>query len=948
MIGGRGFLGGVAKGAENFILNREAALAKLAAQEQKNEAERIKQERAEALKRARDHEDRAKVGRVPSHILERVPPMYDTEIAEEKVVTTEGFMRVRPTLASEEAAKLLGLTPTFIDTPQTKGALIEAFIPAETKSLPKKEDVPTYYNKDKNTLTSKGQNWLNRYNSLYPRRQMEEEQLVNAFKEIMAPTGKKADPTIDSKASIGWVTRNPQTAKIELTEAGEIAYGKLEKKYPNKEQFISFLYNQSVQEKVKTLAQIHKHKNSQPSSSIFKEFDPHHFNVPVSTSESISISNPTKNQDSALSYLMTLEKYAIKARQLDEDSGVVNSNAWQTYFLKTLKANNHHETIEKAIDVLQREEVLQDGTIRYYEDIDRIISPRLSEILENDFGKNGKRKPPEKDNVNNIGHRYPLPEMTRLSNTSTKHKTFILSNSKYVEEIVQTEEYTNFKATNGESEEYNRLLFQKIEEIVSNDLGDDINRPRNQQKVYNLIGLLVSATIPHTEKVKNADGRIKIAKFNPNRVLKPNSREAIEINRQDTQSQSTLRYVNNLESLLKEQVEIDPRLDLNTFLSDVWFSLKTIGKNIRGIPPLLGLDQNSTEKKFNEYTRGLRENLETKLGDDKTSEQRQVLRHLNEFSKKVDINKDDLSEEAYKLKAQLGFAKVQLAYQLAGLFQGGGTGSRTISDQDFKIIMTALDSGTTASLRSALTMLQDKLKADIAIAQYQRSSGDYGVHTAVGQKLVNTYISYVDYKNRKREEKRTSSTKLKPEDKNFGDDNSKITAHIKRMNVGKGLDYSESKISVDRIKKLQQFLESNIEDMSYSRPVDVSDESKETARHLLKLEEETKSFLKRESKLQVHSTSNMEYYHITAAALDKKFKAVMNNKKIGSKERTDIMNEIRKNRIRLDKIKKDERWSERDGEIQEAKLFMKYFHKLTSRLKRENISSYFKLIPESE
>ena len=184
MIGGRGFLGGVASGAENFIKNREAALAKLAAQKQKNDAERIKQERAEAFKRARDHEERAIVGRVPSHILTRVPPEFDEEIAEEEVVTTEGFMRVRPTLASEEAAKLLGLTPTLIDQPQTKGALIEAFIPAETKSLPKKEDVPIYYNEAKNTLTSKGQSWLNRYNSLYPRRQMEEEQLVNAFKKM--------------------------------------------------------------------------------------------------------------------------------------------------------------------------------------------------------------------------------------------------------------------------------------------------------------------------------------------------------------------------------------------------------------------------------------------------------------------------------------------------------------------------------------------------------------------------------------------------------------------------------------------------------------------------------------------------------------------------------------------------------------------------------------------
>ena len=49
-----------------------------------------------------------------------------------------------------------------------------------------------------------------------------------------------------------------------------------------------------------------------------------------------------------------------------------------------------------------------------------------------------------------------------------------------------------------------------------------------------------------------------------------------------------------------------------------------------------------------------------------------------------------MDQEQKSIYAKLQLQKVRLAYQLAGVFQGGGSGSRTISDQDFKIILDAL------------------------------------------------------------------------------------------------------------------------------------------------------------------------------------------------------------------------------------------------------------------
>lgn len=95
----------------------------------------------------------------------------------------------------------------------------------------------------------------------------------------------------------------------------------------------------------------------------------------------------------------------------------------------------------------------------------------------------------------------------------------------------------------------------------------------------------------------------------------------------------------------------------------------------------------STRNRLSDEVSRMRENLQ------ENNVSAEVLRNFEDIVKESD-NKLSASvgnvKEAYQLKARIEFSKVQLAYQLAGLFQGGGSGSRTISDADYAIIMKAL------------------------------------------------------------------------------------------------------------------------------------------------------------------------------------------------------------------------------------------------------------------
>ena len=68
-----------------------------------------------------------------------------------------------------------------------------------------------------------------------------------------------------------------------------------------------------------------------------------------------------------------------------------------------------------------------------------------------------------------------------------------------------------------------------------------------------------------------------------------------------------------------------------------------------------------------------------------------------------------MNKKHLAIYSKIQLQKVKLAYTLAGVFQGGSSGSRTISDQDFKIIMDALWSPNETRVKANLRELQHSL-----------------------------------------------------------------------------------------------------------------------------------------------------------------------------------------------------------------------------------------------
>ena len=948
---GRGFLGGVASGAEKFILNREAALAKLAAQKQKNEAERIKQERKDELEWAKSHEDRAKVGRVPSHILERKPPEFDEEIAEEEVVTTEGFMRVKPTSSSIKAAKRLGLTPTFIDTPQTKGALIEAFIPAETKSLPKKEDVPIYYNEAKNTLTSEGQNWLNRYNSLYPRRQMEEEQLVNAFKKIVTPaTGKKDGPTTDSKASIGWVHLNEKTAKIELTSSGEKAYELLRDKWGDKSQFIKFLYDKKKVTRLKELSDITIDKNQQPSATHFPEFDPiFNIHIPKGTDAApINFVKPSESPSSAIAYLTTLNAYAKIAKRLDENISP-ESKVWEKYFRDKIINNDHISKIKNSEQILTQGFGNADGDLVTYPNIfsekEDSLAPDLYKIIRENLNKTvAEIQKDEPENVNGIRIDYGPKklERTRLANLNPELKNMAEYNGVLMDSVINTPEYENFKKiirgeivynTEGKAlsdQEISVKLFEIVDKAVENHQGSKDHSNAIKQRAYSLIGMSVVGSIKHTETKRVGSKNVRKS-FNKDYRLKE-GKDTDRINRQFNQSTKTLDYVTRLGDHLDNADRLG--LDLNMKVSNAWYTAVTIGKNLRGGLDFLRMTSQddfndstlkSTRNRLSDEVSRMRENLQ------ENNVSAEVLRNFEDIAKESD-NKLSASvgnvKEAYQLKARIEFSKVQLAYQLAGLFQGGGSGSRTISDADYAIIMKALSGGTTDSLRESLHLLESKLRSDIVIAKFQAATGKHGIHNTVGKKLRDKFLTYVNWREEKRKIEKNLETAAKDNNNNnVFSKSAKIPLHLE------AIDYTEQ-LTSDKLVKLNTVLEN----IQRGAKTIVDNEVKETAQHVLDSSEITektmqkyKDILYEKHKIPKDYKTFSEYMKKKGKILHEQFNSTKNTKK-----REKILTEI----SLLNNTAETHQWLRLDGEFVNAKQYKNFIQQTVNRIKR--FPSHFK------
>ena len=101
-----------------------------------------------------------------------------------------------------------------------------------------------------------------------------------------------------------------------------------------------------------------------------------------------------------------------------------------------------------------------------------------------------------------------------------------------------------------------------------------------------------------------------------------------------------------------------------------------------------------------------------KIGNGNLKEE--LERHTQESLQKIKQglvrkNNNLLSEDEYQTIKKLELLKVKIAYQMAGVFQGGTSGSRTISDQDYSIISKALWATTSEGTLTNLKLLRNTL-----------------------------------------------------------------------------------------------------------------------------------------------------------------------------------------------------------------------------------------------
>jgi hypothetical protein len=144
-------------------------------------------------------------------------------------------------------------------------------------------------------------------------------------------------------------------------------------------------------------------------------------------------------------------------------------------------------------------------------------------------------------------------------------------------------------------------------------------------------------------------------------------------------------------------------------------------------------DDKATSKILNtggiEFTKENRDNMEGYL---------QTYMKAAKDNIEKEINKGLMNDRQLEIYSQIQLQKVKLAYTLAGVFQGGSSGSRTISDQDFKIIMRALWSPNERVVRANLRELYHSLhfaKSESIAAQ--TLSPVTGLHVNVRDAMYN-------------------------------------------------------------------------------------------------------------------------------------------------------------------------------------------------------------------
>lgn len=106
----------------------------------------------------------------------------------------------------------------------------------------------------------------------------------------------------------------------------------------------------------------------------------------------------------------------------------------------------------------------------------------------------------------------------------------------------------------------------------------------------------------------------------------------------------------------------------------------------------------------------------------------------------LQFEKGNITEEIYAARARAEGLKVRLAFKMASLVQGGGTGGRTISNQDYEVIIKSLYGSTNRSFRESLDIVRNTLFKSMKKAQIFKRYA----RTGTQDEMMNLADSFID------------------------------------------------------------------------------------------------------------------------------------------------------------------------------------------------------------
>ena len=113
---------------------------------------------------------------------------------------------------------------------------------------------------------------------------------------------------------------------------------------------------------------------------------------------------------------------------------------------------------------------------------------------------------------------------------------------------------------------------------------------------------------------------------------------------------------------------------------------------------------------------------------------------MNNLAAQLQDPNSGMTEEIYAARARAEGLKVRLAFKMASLVQGGGTGGRTISNQDYEVIIKSLYGNTNTSFRESLDIVRNTLFKSMKKAEIFKRYA----HTGTQDEMMNIADSFID------------------------------------------------------------------------------------------------------------------------------------------------------------------------------------------------------------